>query len=102
MHSVNKTPVRDFYEVRGGDIYVVETHYFSFGAGVQSELNDGETLEYGDDSSMRIKNINRRIPDLIYAVRADADHILEINGVEISLSGLCGGSGSVRFTVSGG
>ena len=60
IHSVNKTPVRDFYEVRGsGDIYVVETHYYSFGAGVQTELNPGETLEYGDDGSMQIKKHKR-------------------------------------------
>lgn len=100
IHSVNKTPVRDIYELRkGGEIYVVETDYFGFGAGVQTELNPGETLEYGEDGSMRVKNINILIPSLTYVVGTVSDHILRINGEEISLRELCGRNSSVNFIV---
>jgi len=100
IHSVNKSAVRDFYELRGnGEIYVVETHYYGFGAGVQTELNPGETLEYGEDGSMMIKNIDKQIPNLIYVVGTVSDHVLRVNGGEISLRQLCGRNSKVLFTV---
>ena len=102
IHSVNKTPVRDFYEVRGnGDIYVVETHYYSFGAGVQTELNPGETLEYGDDGSMQIKNINALIPILIYAIGENDDHLLIINETTVKLHDICGYNSIIRLKTAG-
>lgn len=102
IHSVNKSSVRDFYELRDGKIYCIEAHYYAFGAGVQTELNIGEWLEYGDDGAIQIKNINRLIPDLTYVVGTISDHVLSINGEEVSLRELCGKSSKVRFSVAGG
>jgi len=100
VHSVNNSPVRDIYEIRNSsEIYVVETDYYSFGAGVQTELNPGETLEYGPDGSMQVKNIDKHIPDLIYVVGTVSDHKLCIGDEEVSLRGLCGKNSSVSFTV---
>ena len=36
IHSVNKYPLTDTYEIENKTIYVEETTYCSFGAGVQS------------------------------------------------------------------
>lgn len=100
IHSVNRSPVRDFYEIRpDGDIYVIQTNYYGFGAGVQTELNPGEILEYGDDGSMQIKNINIRIPELIYVVGTVSDHILYIQDTAVSLLKLCGKNSKVSFAV---
>ena len=33
IHSVNKTPLTDVYEIRQGEIYVTETKFYGFGAG---------------------------------------------------------------------
>lgn len=100
IHSVNKSPVRDYYEFRdGGRIYVIQTDYFGFGAGVQTELNPGETLERGPDGAMRIKNIDKYLPNLTYVVGTVSDHVLYINGEEISLRELCGRSSKVSFTI---
>ena len=38
IHSVNKYPLTDTYEIENKTIYVEETTYCSFGAGVQTEL----------------------------------------------------------------
>jgi hypothetical protein len=101
IHSVNRSPVRDFYEIRpDGDIYVIQTNYYGFGAGVQTELNPGERLEYGDDGSMQVKNINIRIPALIYIVGTVSDHTLFISGTQVSLRELCGKNSKVAFVVS--
>lgn len=99
IHSVNKTPLTDCYQVEEGSIYVEKTIYYSFGAGVQTELEGDETLTYGEDGSMIVSGFHREIPDLIYFVGTVSDHTLRVNGgEEISLRALCGRSAKVRFT----
>jgi len=97
VHSVNKTPVTDVYEIRNGKIYVVRTIYYSFGAGVQTEIEENQTLEYGEDGSMIVSGFNRPIDNLSYIVGTVSDHILEINGKSINLRELCGKNATVRF-----
>ncbi|NMA25673.1 MAG: DUF1850 domain-containing protein [Clostridiales bacterium] len=99
VHSVNKTPVTDVYQVRGRGIFVVRTVYYSFGAGVQSEIGDGQTLEYGEDGSMTVGGFDRRMDKLSYIVGTVSDHVLEIGGRSVGLRELCGRNTTVRFTV---
>ncbi len=96
-HSINLSPVIDIYEIEDGDIYVEQTIYYHFGAGVQTQLNEGEILSYGDDGSMIISNIHQLRNDVGYIVGTVYDHILTINGREISLRDLCGRNSAVRF-----
>ena len=98
IHSVNKSPVIDRYEIRDGKITVVETTYYHFGAGVQTELNEGEVLSYGEDGAMIISNINKTTDPLLYVVGTVSDHILTIHGQEISLRDLCGRNALIRFS----
>ena len=98
IHSVNKSPVTDYYELRRDGIYVVKTIYYGFGAGVQTELEEGQTLEYGEDGSMIITGFDRKIDDLIYFVGTVSDHTMTIEDKEpISLRDLCGRNAMVRF-----
>ena len=97
IHSVNKSPLTDYYEIRRDGIYVVKTVYYGFGAGVQTELEPGQTLEYGEDGSMIVTGFDQRIPDLIYFVGTVSDHTLTLHGKEISLRDTCGRSAMVRF-----
>ena len=98
VHSVNKSPVTDYYELREDGIYVVKTVYYGFGAGVQTELEDGQKLTYGEDGSMIITGFDRRMEDLIYFVGTVSDHTLVINDTQtISLRKLCGRNSMVRF-----
>ena len=98
IHSVNKSPVEDFYQVRKDGIYVVRTKYYGFGAGVQTELEDGQILTYEDNgSSMVISGIDRRMDDLQYIVGTVSDHVLRIGGKEISLRDTCGRNTRVRI-----
>lgn len=99
IHSVNQSPVTDIYQVRGHAIYVVRTVYFAFGAGVQSEIQSGQTLTYGDDGSMIVSGFDQRIETLSYIVGTVSDHVLEIDGLSIGLRDLCGQNTAVRFSV---
>ena len=97
IHSVNKSPVIDVYRICDGEIFVEETIYYHFGAGVQTELNEGETLTYGDDGAMIVGNIHQNREGMVYRVGTVSDHILAINQAQVSLRDLCGKNAAVRF-----
>jgi hypothetical protein len=98
IHSVNNTPVTDVYEIRDKGIYVVRTIYYSFGAGMQTVIEDDQTLEFGPDGSMIVSGFNRKMDNLSYIVGTVSDHILEIGGKTISLREQCGKNKTVRFS----
>ncbi|MDD3369636.1 MAG: DUF1850 domain-containing protein [Lachnospiraceae bacterium] len=100
IHSVNKSPVTDYYVIKDGDIYVTSTLYYDFGAGVQSELEEGQTLEYTEDGGMLISGFDRKIDPLSYVVGMVSDHVLEINGKTYSLREQCGKGTYVTFRVA--
>ena len=104
IHSVNKYPLTDTYEIEDGRIYVEETVYCSFGAGVQTELNPGEVLDkvYIDRPDyqgwgMVIRNIHQDRTNVCYIVGTVSDHVLSVNGREVSLRDLCGKNAAVCF-----
>lgn len=101
VHSVNKTPVSDVYEVRDGRIVLTGTVYYSFGAGVPDELGEGQKLTIREDGAMVVTGMDRDLTGVVYAVGTVSDHVLEISGEEISLRGLCGRNSKVRFAIRG-
>ena len=102
VHSVNQSPVTDVYEVRQGQIYLVRTIYYDFGAGVPTELYGNQTFSFGENGEMIISDMDTLIPDLIYIVGTVSDHTLSVNGGEkISLRDTCGRNSPVRFCCTG-
>lgn len=101
IHSVNKSPLIDVYEIKADGIYVEETIYYDFGAGVETELAEGEQLHYGPDGAMIVSGFDRRITPLSYFVGTVSDHILELHGERISLRELCGRSSRVELRYQG-
>lgn len=97
VHSVNRSPVTDVYEIHSGAIYVTRTIYYSFGAGVQTQIEAGQTLKYGADGSMVVSGFQRRMDNLSYIVGTVSDHILEVGGESVSLRNLCGRNTTVGF-----
>ena len=102
IHSVNKSPVTDYFEIREDGIYGVKTVYYGFGAGVPTELEEGQELSYGEDGSMIISGFELKMSSLIYRVGTVSDHILCLEeGTEISLRDLCGRNARVAFRFEG-
>lgn len=91
-HSVNMSPVIDYYKFNDkNEIFVYKTIYYNYGAGVETELENDETISYGTDGSMIIENINKKIDPLVYYLSDIYDHKLSINdNEEISLWDVCG------------
>ena len=97
IHSVNKSEVKESYEIKKDGIYLQDCLYSAFGAGVATEIEDGQKLSYTDDGKMLISGFDRKIEHLSYIVGTVSDHVLEINGEEISLRELCGRNSVVHF-----
>ena len=100
IHSVNQTPVKDTFIIENKQIRAYSTTYRSFGAGVQTSLDEGQTMTYDDDGNMVITGFDITYDPLRYIVGTVSDHILTINGNEISLRDLCGRNAKVVFQIA--
>ena len=102
IHSVNKSPVRDYYQCRADGIWNVRCVYYGFGAGVEEILLEGEPLSYGEDGEMIVSGIDNRPDPMILVVGTISDHTLRIGEETVSLRDLCGRSSKVLFTYTPG
>ncbi|MFT4883099.1 MAG: hypothetical protein ACI8U4_000598 [Natronomonas sp.] len=93
-HSVEKTPVRDIYAVRDGELVMTRMEYHSFGAGLPSTVE----VERADDGSYVYRPPNRRTDTLVVATGYVADHELVVDGKRYALAERADG-GSVRIYV---
>ena len=89
IHSVNQSPVRETFKLEGRQIRPLSVRFYSFGAGMQTGLEEGQTLER-DGDALIITGFNRSYDELNYIVGTISDHVLLINGETISLRELCG------------
>ena len=99
IHSVNQYPLTDVYQIRDHKIYVVRTIYNNFGAGVQTEIEEGQTLEINENGEMVVSGFELEMPWLSYIVGTVSDHTLTLHEKKISLRELCGRNSKVSFTV---
>ena len=98
VHSVNKSPVRDVFEIRDGEIWNTQCIYYGFGAGVEEELGEGETLSYGENGEMIISDIEKKMDTMVIVVGTISDHTLYLGEETISLRDLCGRSSKILFS----
>ena len=99
IHSVNQYPLTDVYQIRDHKIYVVRTIYNNFGAGVQTEIEEGQTLEINENGEMVVSGFDLEMPWLSYIVGTVSDHTLTLHDKKISLRELCGRNCKVAFSV---
>lgn len=97
IHSVSNSPYTDYYEISREGIFLIGARYYEFGAGVPSNLELGESIEYLEDGSLRISGMRTPVTDLIYILGKDSDHILGLRGQKYSLKELCGEKKTVEL-----
>lgn len=98
IHSVNKSPVEDQFELADDfTLFLRKSIFKSFGAGVPSNLNDGDKFEYFNDR-IEVSYNNSRINKFILFVGVIADHHFLMNGKDIKLNELSPPQRSVHFT----
>lgn len=97
IHSVNKSPVKEVYVIRDGKIFADRLIYATFGAGMPTQPEEGQTLGYDDNGNMILSGINAEREVVYCVVGTVHDHILTIGGESISLTELCGKNAVVYF-----
>lgn len=99
IHSVNQSEVVDYYRMSdGGKIECFATKFHSFGAGMPTEFPIYAKVETSKDG-IYVSNLNIILDDVCYIVGTVSDHILNINGENISLRELCGKNSHVVFEI---
>jgi hypothetical protein len=90
-HSVAKTPVWEFFQRdKNGKLILVETHFLDHGAGMPY-TSFGEEIFISEDSSFKIKNMYREIPQpLYYRIGKIRENVFKFKKNEINLSEIVG------------
>jgi hypothetical protein len=98
IHSVNQSPVREFFRAENGMIRPIAGRFYSFGAGMQSDLE--EDLSFSrDGDAMVISGYKTSFKELNYIVGTVSDHLLFINGETVSLRDLCGRNAHITLRI---
>lgn len=71
IHSVAKTPVIEFFEIKDGKILLTGTEYESYGAGLPTSTEGDYILK---NDKFLIKNINQFLPEILLRVSDYAEH----------------------------
>ena len=99
IHSVNQSEVIDYYKCdKDGKILCFANRFHSFGAGMPESWPEGAVVQTTDDGIL-VSNLNIVFDDMTYIVGTVSDHILNINGRDISLRELCGKNSEVTFKI---
>ena len=96
IHSVNQSPVREFFSAENGMIRLKAVRFYSFGAGMQSDLEGGLIMSR-DGDAMIISGYNTSFKELNYIVGTVSDHLLFLNNKTISLRELCGKNAHINI-----
>ena len=104
IHSVHNSPVREIFKIERGssaetwEIRPTSVRFFSYGAGMQTELEDGQEM-LRDGDALVISGFNRAFTELNYIVGTISDHLLLVSGQTISLRNLCGKNAHVTIRI---
>lgn len=101
VHSVHQSPVREIFTGEGKMIRPKAARFSSFGAGMQSDLQAGQTLSR-DGDALVISGFTSAFTELRYIVGTVSDHLLIIGGKTVSLRELCGRNAHIVIRVTGG
>lgn len=97
MHSVNRTLVREYYQLEKDQLMLTRAEYSSFGAGMpEVPEQEGATLRTVD-GILHLDGIHTLLPEFIYRVGIIANHTLYINEQVIPLDTIVPPQTALRF-----
>lgn len=85
-HSVNRTPVNEYYKIENHGFVVYKTTFYSFGAGMpDGSDNPNAQIKFNDDGLVEIDNINKEFKEFTYMVGTFAEHTLHTENESFKL-----------------
>ncbi|MFB3819888.1 MAG: DUF1850 domain-containing protein [Candidatus Methylomirabilales bacterium] len=98
VHSVNRRPVYDTFQVRDGELVILKSRFDSFGAGMPEASTDAGTLRVLPDGWLEW-TVNRPVPEVIVRVGLVARHELQIRNTSIALADVAAPGTALAFRV---
>lgn len=98
IHSVNKSPVTEYYQIQSSEIYLTELRYKAFGAGMPTHPEENQTQRY-EDGNIVVEGFARQMPYLCYSIGRIAEHTLHFREKSIPLKELDAPGQPVLFSV---
>lgn len=86
IHSVNKTPVNEYYRIENGRFVVYKTTFYSYGAGMPDGSDNPEANIKFVNGKVEIDNINRRLSEFTVLVGTVANHTLHTVNTNFELN----------------
>jgi len=97
IHSVNISPVKEFYQILQGRIVLTAMEFETFGAGMPTTLEVGQTLTRLPEGGMRIDGFDRPISGLRYMVGRINEQVLHLRAEQIPLNTLAPAGQPIHF-----
>ncbi|WP_408954971.1 DUF1850 domain-containing protein [Natroniella sp. ANB-PHB2] len=82
LHSVAKTPVWEFFQVKEGQLYLIGTEYQSYGAGLPFSDKDNYSIR---DDKFKIKGIDKKLECISLLIGNKTEHKFLIENKEYEL-----------------
>ena len=102
VHSVNQSPIQEIFKAEKSSfrrsIRPLAVRFYSFGAGVKSDLEEGQTLSR-DGDAMIISGFKNSFRELNYIVGTVSDHLLYVGSETVSLRDLCGRNAHITIVI---
>lgn len=85
-HSVNRTPVNEYYRIENNKFVAYKTTFYSYGAGMpDGSENPNADMTINDDGLIELTNINREFSEFTYMVGTYAEHTLHTENKSFKL-----------------
>lgn len=98
IHSVNKTPVYEYYKISNQQFYLCKTEFYSYGAGMP-EFEDYGQRPYIEDGIVHVDNLNIKMESFTIFVGTIANHTINFNNTSLKLSQIVKPGKSAQFKV---
>lgn len=86
-HSVNRTPVNEYYRINNGKFVAYKTTFYSYGAGMPELVPGGkERISINKDGLVQIDNMDREMKSFTVYVGTYADHYIYYKDKEMRLA----------------
>lgn len=97
-HSVNRTPVREYYRMENGKTVLSRAEYVSFGAGMPEVPEQKGSVLRTEDGVLRLDDINQPLDSFIYRIGIYAGHTLVVKGRVLPLKTIAPVQTALRFS----
>lgn len=84
IHSVNKTPVDEYYRIVNGTFILEKAVFYSYGAGMPELGEYGSSMPRIIDDTVLIDNINKEFEKITIYAGVQANHTLNTKNGEIA------------------